>query len=256
MQFQVDIEQYAGPLDLLLHIVRREELDLTELPIAKIVDQYWNYVEVLVELDIDDVGEFLEIASLLIEWKAKRVVPSQTGMDLGGSPESIIEETQTDLVQRLIEYQRVREASSRLEEQGRRWQLRYSRLSDDLPARRSGTDQQPIESLEIWDLVSAFGRILRERQPPATTEVIYDETPIGVYMSKIHVLLSEQKRVELSSLFESGMHKSALVGMFLATLELTRHYGVSTEQNDPYLPLYLVAGEGFHESLQHQHPES
>jgi segregation and condensation protein A len=256
MQFQVDIDQYAGPLDLLLHIVRREEIELADLPIAKIVDQYASYVDVLVELDIDDVGEFLEIASLLIEWKSKKVIPSTSSSGSSLPTEAVLDESQADLVQRLIEYQRVREASGQLEEQGRRWQLRYSRLSNDLPSRRLGTGEQPIEPLEIWDLVSAFGRILRDRQPPKSTEVIYDDTPIGIYMEKIHSLLIQEKKVELSSLFAPGMHKSTLVGMFLATLELTRHYGVSTEQREPYLPLFLVAGESFRENLDRKSPDN
>lgn len=252
MQFQVNLEQYSGPLDLLLHIVRREEIDLADLAVARILEQYWNHVEVLVELEIDDVAEFLDIASLLIEWKSKRIIPNHSNTESEGGADPALEESQKDLVQRLMEYQRVRDASRYLEEQGRRWQLRYSRLSDDLPTRRLGTDQQPIESIEIWDLVSAFGRILRERQPPTTTEVIYDDTPIGSYMSKIHSILSEQREVELSSLFQPGMHKSALVGMFLATLELTRHHGVSTKQPQPYCPLCLVAGEQFRETLELQ----
>jgi segregation and condensation protein A len=249
MNFQVDIDQYCGPLDLLLHIVRREEIDLLEIPLAKIVDQYCDYVEVLVELEIDDVGDFLEIASLLMEWKSKRVIPNQEGISAGEPLESPVEESRADLVQRLIEYQKIRDAGAQLEERGRRWQLRYSRLSSDLPTRRLGTDEQSIESIEIWDLVSAFGRILRDRQPPEVAEVLYDDTPIQQVMHQIHTILKEQRRVELSSLFSPGMHKSGLIGMFMATLELTRYHGVTTEQETPCQPLYLVASQSFQETL-------
>ncbi|MEZ6078972.1 MAG: hypothetical protein R3C56_25845 [Pirellulaceae bacterium] len=92
-----------------------------------------------------------------------------------------VDEISDDLVARLIEYRRIRDASSILDEQGQRWQMRYSRLSNDLPARLDPSDQ-PLEPLEVWDLVSAFGRILRERQPRTTATVVVDDTPIHVYM--------------------------------------------------------------------------
>ncbi len=248
MNFQVDISQYFGPLDLLLHIVRREELSLSEIPLAKITNQYFDFLEVLVELSIDDVADFIEIASILVEMKAKQAVPSQVETVEGddGPP---VDEISEDLVARLIEYRRVRDASSILDEQGQRWQLRYSRLANDLPPRRTELGDQPLEPIEVWDLVSAFGRILRERQPPSTASVVYDDTPIHIYMERIHGLVCAQKRIELTSLFEAGMHKSALVAMFLATLELTRHHGLGTDQQNAGHPLFLVAGENFRTDL-------
>lgn len=249
MNFQVDIHQFCGPLELLLHIVRREELALSELPLAQIANQYLEYLEVLVELSIDDVADFIEIASVLIEMKAKAAVPQQTETDDGTSAGPVAETADNDLVARLIEYRRIRDASSILDEQSQRWQLRYSRLANDLPTRRTGVGEQPLEPIEVWDLVSAFGRILRERQPPPSESVVYDDTPIHTYMERIHGLVRDQQRIELTSLFQKGMHKSALVAMFLATLELTRHYGLTTDQLDAGHPLYLVAGEGFKPEL-------
>ena len=199
----------------------------------------------MVELPLDDVAVFIEVASILVEMKAKQAVPSQaeaSDEDAGGLP---VDEISDDLVARLIEYRRVRDASSILDEQGGQWQMRYSRLASDLPPRRTELGDQPLEPIEVWDLVSAFGRILRERQPPSMASVVYDDTPIHVYMERIHSLVRDQKRIELTTLFEAGMHKSTLVAMFLATLELTRHHGLSTDQQAAGHPLYLVAGANF-----------
>ncbi len=247
MTFQVDISEYCGPLELLLHIVRREELQLSDIPLAKIIDQYFDYLELLAELAIDDVAEFLEIASLLIEMKAKQAVPVSEIADEG--EDAPLEDLGSDLVQRLIEYKRIRDAASILDEKGQRWRLRYTRLANDLPPRRTELNEQPLEAIEVWDLVSAFGRILRERQPPPSSSVIYDDTPIHTHMERIHSLVDQEGRVELMSLFQAGMHKSTLVAMFLATLELTRHYGLTTEQLDAGHPLYLLAGENFKREL-------
>lgn len=247
MAFQVDMNEYCGPMELLLYLVRREELPLSELSLAKLTEQYLDYLEVLTELSIDDVADFLEIASVLIEMKAKAMLPQSP---LATEEEAIaLEDPSDQLIQRLMDYKRIRDAASILDEQGQRWQLRYQRLADDLPTRRTELDQQPLQALEVWDLVSAFGRILRERQPPPQTNVVYDDTPIHVYMERIHGTVNSNGRVELTSLFEPGMHKSSLVAMFLATLELTRHYGLKTEQREPGLPLYLVADENFSREL-------
>ncbi len=249
MNFQVDISQYFGPLDLLLHIVRREELLLSEIPLASIADQYFDFMEVLVELPIDDVADFIEIASILVEMKAKQAVPDPSTMEGVDAATNPLDEISDDLVARLIDYRKIRDAGSILDEQGQRWQMRYARLVDDLPPRRHALGDQPLAPLEVWDLVSAFGRILRERQPPATSTMVYDNTPIHVYMERIHGLVRDQQRVELTTLFEAGMHKSALVAIFLATLELTRHHGLKTDQSDAGHPLYLVGGDNFPEQL-------
>jgi segregation and condensation protein A len=247
MTFSVDTEIYSGPLELLLHLVRREELPLSDLSLHVLTEQYLVYIEILTELDLDDVAEFLEIASILIEMKAKQALP--TAAVETEDQEQAIDDPTDQLVQRLVDYKRIRDAASLLEENSRRWQLRYGRLSNDLPSRRLDPGTQPIQSIEVWDLVSAFGRILREREPPPQANVIYDDTPIHVYMRRIHQRVLTDSRVELADLFEAGMHKSMLVAIFLATLEMARHHGLATEQVDPGKPLYVLAGPDFQPEL-------
>ena len=248
MPFSIDLPLYSGPVDLLLHIVRREEIALADLSLARIIDQYLEYLDVLVELQVDEVADFLEVASVLVEMKAKQVVPStEESLDAESQPNFDVSD---ELVCRLMEYKRIRDAAAILEEQGQLWQQRCSRLTNDLPARNMNMGEQSIEPIEVWDLVSAFGRILRERQPPSSTTVVYDETPIHQYMEQIHRRVATEGRVELTNLFRPGMHKSALVAMFLATLELTRHHGLATEQQDAGQPLYLLAGKRFRSQLE------
>ena len=245
MVFGVDLPCYFGPLDLLFYLVRREELPLEELSLAKITQQYLSYLEVLEELDLDDVGEFIDITSQLIELKAKTVLPvsdpeaSDEIATLGQDP------TMPQLVERLVQYKRFRDAACLLDEQSRRWQLRYSRLANDLLPRRIDANELPIAKVEVWDLVSAFGRILKARQKSPFQSIQFDDTPIHVYMQRIHAHVQKSDRVELQDLFETGMHKSALVAMFLATLELTRHHGLHAIQETADGPLYLQPGPEF-----------
>jgi segregation and condensation protein A len=147
-----------------------------------------------------------------------------------------------------LQYKEIRDAASILEEMGQRWQLRYTRLADDLPNRRVDLGDQPIVDLEIWDLVSAFGRIMRESAGPPITEVIYDDTPIHVYMQRIHSRLKDESRIGLIDLIPGSVHKSSLIGWFLATLELTRHHGAALEQ-DEHGDIFIVRTESYTEQL-------
>lgn len=237
--FQVQSPIYAGPLDLLLYLVRRQELDLSRVSIASIVEQYQQYVEVLSEIDIDGVGDFLDVASTLVETKARLVFSSSESEGDGEVEEPISEPADQQLVQRLIEYQRLRDAAGLLEEQSQQWQLRHARLASDLPGQRPDPSQQPIADLEVWDLVSAFGRILRMHKPPPAEAVYHDDTPLQVHMQRIQAQVSEHGRVEFQELFRPGMHKSEMVALFLATLELVRHYSLSAVQSFDTGPLWL-----------------
>jgi segregation and condensation protein A len=244
MTFRVDLPAYRGPLDLLLYLVRRHEVSLGEMPVAPIVDQYFAYIEVLQELDLGDVGDFIDLASTLVELKSQAVLPQV----VEEADEQEIEDPQAELVERLLQYKQIRDAASILDEMGSRWQQRYPRLADDLPARRVDLGDQPIVDLEIWDLVSAFGRIMREAGGPPPTEVIYDETPIHVYMKRIHTRLGAVEKVPLLDFLEAGIHKSSLIGWFLATLELARHHGAAIEQ-DASGEIYVVRTANYTDEL-------
>lgn len=237
MDFHIDLDIFRGPLDLLLYLVRKHEVEIVDIPIAAITEQYLEYLSVLEQLDVNAVGDFLEMASTLIEIKSRLVLPR------GGEEEETLEDPRQDLVRRLLEYKQFKDAASLLEERGRAWQERFPRLSNDLPARERNLADEPIDELELWDLVSAFGRILRDYHVAIPSNIIYDETPIHVYMSRIHERLRAAGRVALGDLFEQGMHKSALIGMFLAVLELVRHHGVRSEQAELYGEIWLLPGD-------------
>lgn len=235
MTFRIELPAYRGPLDLLLYLVRRHEVSLAEMPLSKVVNQYLDYIDLLRELDLGDVGDFIDLASTLVELKSQAVLPKLTEE----AEEEQILDPQSELVERLLQYKEIRDAASILDEMGSRWQQRYHRMSNDLPARRIDPGDQPIADLEIWDLVSAFGRIMREAGGPPVTEVIYDDTPIHVYMQRIHSRLHDAERLHLMDLIEGRIHKSSLIGWFLATLELTRHHGAAVEQDD-HGDIYVV----------------
>jgi segregation and condensation protein A len=238
MDFRVDLNIFRGPLDLLLYLVRKHEVEIVDIPIAEITDQYLQYIAVLEQLDVNAVGDFLALASTLIEIKSQQVLPRSDEI------EDEIDDPRQELVRRLLEYKKYRDAASILEERGRAWQEHYPRFSHDLSGRIRDLAEEPIQEVELWDLVSAFGRIMRETAAAKPSNIIYDETPIHVYMTRIHGRLMKQRRLAFRDLFEPDMHKSTLIGIFLAVLELVRHRHVRVEQNALFGEIWLVlAGE-------------
>ena len=236
MDFHVDLNIFRGPLDLLLYLVRKHEVEIVDIPIALITEQYLQYLEVLKELDVGEVGEFLSMASLLIEIKSQQVLPRADEV------EEEIEDPRQELVRRLLEYKQYRDAASMLEERSRAWQQHYARAADDLPPRQRNLAQEPIHEVELWDLVNAFGRIIRENVSARPSNIIYDDTPIHVHMARIVEQLNARGRLALSELFDPTLHKSVLVGMFLAVLELVRHHRIQAEQNELFGEIWLLPG--------------
>jgi segregation and condensation protein A len=237
MTFRINLDIFRGPLDLLLYLVRKHEVEIVEIPIATITDQYLEHLAVVEQLDVNLVGDFLEMASTLIEIKSRMVLPR------GGEEEEVVEDQRQDLVRRLLEYKQFKDAASILEERSRAWQERFPRTTSELTARSRDIADEPIQELELWDLVSAFGRIMRDYHVATPSNIVYDDTPIHVYMSRIHDRLRKEQRVAFGDLFEAGMHKSALIGMFLAVLELIRHHGVRAEQQELHAEIWLLAND-------------
>jgi segregation and condensation protein A len=243
MDFRVDLNTFRGPLDLLLYLVRKHEVEIIDIPIATITDQFLQYLTILEQLDFGAVGDFLAVAALLIEIKSQQVLPRCDEV------EDEIEDPRQELVQRLLEYKRYRDAASMLEERSRSWQQHYSRLGSDLPGRDRNLAEEPIQEVELWDLVSAFGRIMRDSVAAKPASIVYDDTPIHVYMARIYQQLMDRGQLALGELLDSRLHKSALIGMFLAVLELVRHHKVRAEQNEVFGEIWLLPSSDHMEPL-------
>jgi segregation and condensation protein A len=245
--FRVDLNLFRGPMDLLLYLVRKHEVEVVDIPIAVITEQYLQHLEVLKELDCNAVGDFVAMASTLVEIKSQQILPRSD------DEEDSVDDSREDLVRRLLEYKKYRDAASILEERSRHWQQRYPRIDTDLPTRERNLAEEPIQEVELWDLVSAFGRVIRDATMVRSSNIVYDDTPIRVYMSRIYARLVERGRLAFSDLFAPGMHKSALVGVFLAALELIRHSQVRVEQNNLFGEIWLLPPPDAAESLDLSH---
>lgn len=230
--YRVQLDLFSGPLDLLLYLVRRNEVDVIELPIARITHQFLQFLEVLEFLDLDLVGDFIVMASTLVEIKSRQILPRADEEVTEEIP--IVDDPSSELIQQLLEYKRYKEAALSMEARAAEWQQRYPRLSDDRPDSGKDHAEDPIKEVELWDLVSALSRVIQKRVVEETSSIRYDDTPISTYIERIGARVRETGSVAFSDFFEGTNMRSKIIGIFLAILELLRHHGFRADQISEY----------------------
>jgi segregation and condensation protein A len=232
--YRVALDVFHGPLDLLLYLVKRDELDLLDIPIARVAEQFRQYLEVLQVVDVERAGEFLVMASTLMELKSRLLLPRPEEAN-GETGE--MEDPRQELVRQLIQYKQFKEAAALLEKQAEAQAARLSRLPLPAPAAPGGPT--PVRAVELWDLVSALGRLLRETSSLQSQQILADPTPLHVYMDQVLARLHQAQRVPLSALFTPPHTRPRLVGFFLAILELTRRFQILAEQEGLFGEIYV-----------------
>lgn len=235
--YRVELDLYSGPLDLLLYLVRRNEVDVVDLPIATLTNQFDDFLQVLELIDLDMVGDFVVMASTLVEIKSRMVLPRAD--EEPDEPESAAD-PRGELIEQLLEYKNFKDASRALEERAAEWQERYPRLSDDRPRLAKDPAADRIKEVELWDLVSALSRVLRTKNVEKVGRIRYDETPIAVYMERIGERVRKEGRVPFSLFFQQTNDRGRVVGVFLAVLELLRHHAFRAEQPIPYREIWVL----------------
>ena len=236
MEYTVELPTFHGPLDLLLFLVKQHEVDLYDIPIATITEQFLNYLNLLQVIDVEAAGEFLVMAATLMEIKSRLMLPR---VEEEGKEE---EDPRLELVKQLLEYKKYKEAAALLEEQAHKQQARLSRMPFEFPA-QPDLANQPLRKVELWDLVSAFGRLMRETIALQPSHIAIDETPMQVHLDRILELLQKHGRMSLSQLFTPPHTRGRLLGLFLATLELIRSRTVWCDQPDPFGDMWLCLAE-------------
>jgi len=245
MTYKVDLEMYNGPMDLLLYLIRREEVDVRDLPVARIADQYVAYLEALKALDIELAGEFIVMAATLLELKSRALLPRPPAAedDLADEDDEDPRET---LIRQLIDYRRYKSAAGHLSERGRDMVRRHPRRFDDRLLRDLQADddvpaEHLLEGIEVWDLISAFSGVIRTLGYSKPREVVYDDTPVEDAAAELIQRLERERTIRFTDLFAGGRGVNYCIAMFLAILELVRQRRIGTEQAKDFqnLTVYL-----------------
>ncbi len=237
--YQVELDTFRGPLDLLLYLVKREEVDIRDIPIARVAEQFKEYLGLLHFINVEVAGDFLVMAATLMEIKSRLVLPraEETAEDE--------DDPRQELVRQLLQYKKFKEAAAVLEARAEEQSQRLARQS---PPQSAAPNAPTVRPVELWDLVSAFGRLMRETMALQPQSIVVDQTPLHVYMDLILQRLQREPRLRLSDLFTPPHTRGRLVGLFLAVLELTKGRQILPEQEAPFSDIWV--------SLNPQEPES
>jgi len=219
--YRVELQQFEGPMDLLLFFIKRDEIDVYDIPIARIADEYLAYVRVLEEIDLDGVGDFIYMAALLINIKARMLLPSTETDETGEEVDP-----RRELVERLLEYVRFKEAADQLATRRERRREHFTRGDASDHRERVEEDHEVNVDASVYDLVEALGEMLEEEEEE--NEPIHEVEPVDhtVEDQQRYVLdrLSSESRVSFRNLVKQRS-KGFIIATFLAVLELTRqHY--------------------------------
>ena len=235
---RIRLPVFEGPLDLLLYLIRKDRIDIHDIPIAPITRQYMEYLELMRELNLDVAGEFMVMAATLIHIKSKMLVPVSPTEAQGDEEE----DPREALVQRLLEFQRYKEAAGVLHQQAQIRAATWTRPDTVLPA----FDDAGEEMLEagLFDLISAFKDLLERRRTLLAHEVGAEGKSIEQRIEELLALLKEGESLDFLELFAAQETKADMIVTFLALLELIRLKRVKVYQRGMFGPIRVFRPVG------------
>ena len=229
MSYRVRLDIFEGPLDLLLHLVKKNEVELSDIPVATITDQYLGYLDLLHQLDLDLAGEYLVMAATLLHLKSRLLLPSHETAEEEAGPDP-----REELARQLLEYQRFQEAAVGL---GRR-----PLLGRDVFTRRPlPTEDQAkhVHDVGLGDLLDALQEALKKAEPELVHEIVLEQISLRERVGLVLDLLRERGRVSFTELFSAETSRLQILVTFLASLELVRSRMIDVHQTVPFGPIVL-----------------
>ncbi len=232
MAYKVKLEFFEGPLDLLLHLIKKNELDIYDIPIASITDQYLEYLDFMKMLDLGIAGEYLVMAATLIHIKSKMLLPAPEREE--EEPEE--EDPRDELVRRLLEYKKFKEAASELAGKATMQKDFFSRGVTLDPSQLKHEDREKEGCFEasLFDLITAFTNVMKEVPKELFYEVIKDEYTVEEKMHDIFHMLVKGPRLHFNDLFKDSRNRVEIITTFLAILELIRLKEVTVLQTGTF----------------------
>jgi segregation and condensation protein A len=237
--YRVQLDVYNGPLELLLYLIRKEEVDIYDIPIAHITQQYLAHVDIIRKIDINLAGEFLVMAATLMEIKSRMLNPPAVsdGGDSGGASTDELIDPRKELVEQLLAYKNFKDAANNLQRRAQIEQTRFPRAVHH----EGGRPPLELDDINLFALIDAFNAIMASVGHSAFGhEVVYDDTPISLHQADIMDRLLREGSITLQAMFEGRKSRSEMIGLFLAMLELIRLKKIIVQQSEPLGAIRLV----------------
>jgi segregation and condensation protein A len=244
MSYKVQLEIFEGPLDLLLYLIKREELDIYHIPIAMIAEQYLEYIRVMRMLNLDLAGEFLVMAATLMQIKSRMLLPEEES-----EKEESDDDPQVELIKQLVEYQKFKEAAENLEERQIRQEETFNRGKDETMelAREEGF----LLEASIFDLLTAFSHVLEKVGEEGFAEIVEDGVTVNEKIREILDILRTKASLNFTKLFVGLETKVEMIVTFLALLELIRLKEIKILQAQRFGEIRIYRRERKEESMEH-----
>lgn len=236
MSYRVELPVFSGPMDLLLHLVRQQEVDIHEISIARILADYLKHLGILQQLDLSDIGDFVVMASSLMEIKSRELLPNETV--------EIEEELdpRDDLIKRLLEYKRYRDLARQLETRAEH-RSKQAPLVLPTPAHMDDTEDEDLLDLGnvgLWDLTSAFAKLLEEIGQQGTMQIEVEKRDVGYYTRRLLDRFRKTREVRFSELFERTDGRYGLIGTLIALLEMMKQGYLRAHQENCFDEIQLA----------------
>ena len=236
-EYRVNLDIFAGPLDLLLYLVRKDEVDIYDIPIARITQAYLRHVEILKMLDIDLAGDFIVMAATLMEIKSAMLLPRPEAEEDGAED---LSDPRIELVRQLLEYKKFKDAANLLQGSAQDRAQRFTRPDSIIEGLKADAEPElDMEQVSIWTLLEAFDEMMKATGRLHSFDHIKDDTPIDLYQIEILHRLQTEGPMTLEQIFQARENRLVIVGLFLALLELIRNRLIWAEQPDRLGPIYL-----------------
>ncbi len=240
LPLNVKLEIFEGPLDLLLHLIKKNEINIYDIPITLITQQYLEYLEMMKNLNLDVAGEFLLMAATLLHIKSKMLLPPAESAEEEGEEEAA-EDPRAELVRRLLEYQKYKEAAVELAKRDLLEREVFTRkvLSDELinlPA-----EEVVIGELTLFDLIEALKKVLQRVSPEEFQEISLDSFSLKEKIQQIMELIWKENSISFTQLFPPEASKREIILSFLALLELLRLRLVKAYQTEAFGPIRIFS---------------
>src|SRR3984957_6955645 len=239
------LDHYDGPLDLLLDLIRKQQIDIRDIPIATITSQYLAYLDKARELDLDIGAEFVFMAATLIHIKSRLLLPTDPALQKEGEGE---EDPREELVQRLLEHQRFKDAAEMLQQK----RIIEENVWSNPQMKQFVSDgDDPGLAVSLFDLIKAFGDVLERLKSRPVYEVTDEEISVGEMVVQVRTLLAaprKDKPLFILQLMEKQRSRRAMICLFLAVLEMVKSQTVLILQPDLFGEIALAKGERFEEA--------
>ncbi len=239
--YRVELPIFRGPLDLLLYLVKKHEVDILDIPIHTVAQSFLRYLEVIQLIDIEAAGDFLVLASTLMEIKSRMLLPQKEDAEEPSEAGEQKMDPRAELVKQLVAYRRFREAAEELDHLAAQQSNHWPRGYIEKPEQPTDPSQQPVQPVELWDLVSAFDRLLRATLSHQKQAITVDDTPQHIRMAELISHLQQHAGpMPFESLFQRPHTKARLIGQFLALLELIKLKRVMVEQSSVFATIMVT----------------